>query len=61
MQPENVLFTSDHVLKLADFGLAIDLHMERAVTRAGGWRPSALDDTHMRARARVCVRGGGWL
>ncbi len=35
MQPENVLFTEHRVLKLADFGLAIDLTEERAVTRAG--------------------------
>jgi hypothetical protein len=30
------LFTPDGTLKLADFGLAIDLNQERAVTRAGG-------------------------
>ncbi len=35
IQPENVLFTDHKVLKLADFGLAIDLNEERAVTRAG--------------------------
>eukprot|EP00955_Chlamydomonas_euryale_P006164 65434-Chlamydomonas_euryale.AAC.2 len=32
---ENILRTEDGVLKLADFGLAIDLNEERAVTRAG--------------------------
>ncbi len=35
IKPENVLFTEDKVLKLADFGLAIDLNEERANTRAG--------------------------
>lgn len=35
IKPENVLFTDQWVLKLADFGLAIDLNEERAVTRAG--------------------------
>ena len=35
IKPENVLFTDQRVLKLADFGLAIDLNEERAVTRAG--------------------------
>ncbi|KAJ9531854.1 hypothetical protein QJQ45_022034 [Haematococcus lacustris] len=35
IKPENVLFTEHRVLKLADFGLAIDLNEERAVTRAG--------------------------
>ncbi len=34
-QPENILFTKNMVLKLGDFGLAIDLREERAVTRAG--------------------------
>jgi hypothetical protein len=33
--PENILFTKGSCLKLADFGLAIDLREERAVTRAG--------------------------
>ncbi|KAG1657008.1 hypothetical protein FOA52_012009 [Chlamydomonas sp. UWO 241] len=32
---ENILLTHDRVIKLADFGLAIDLKEERAVTRAG--------------------------
>jgi hypothetical protein len=46
-QPENVLFTDQRVLKLADFGLAIDLTEERAVTRAGTlvrwwWRVSVV-------------------
>jgi serine/threonine protein kinase len=35
IKPENVLFTEHRILKLADFGLAIDLNEERAVTRAG--------------------------
>ncbi|GLC48806.1 Spindle and kinetochore-associated protein 1 [Pleodorina starrii] len=35
IKPENVLFTSDWQLKLADFGVSIDLNKERAVTRAG--------------------------
>lgn len=35
IKPENLLFTKDMKLKLADFGLAIDLNDERAVTRLG--------------------------
>ncbi len=34
---ENILFTSTGVLKLCDFGLAINLRLERAVTRAGAF------------------------
>lgn len=35
IKPENILFTSDMRLKLADFGLAINISQERPVTRAG--------------------------
>eukprot|EP00798_Chlamydomonas_sp_ICE-L_P009633 gene9633-7547_t len=35
IKPENLLFTKNMTLKLCDFGLAIDLRKERAVTRAG--------------------------
>lgn len=35
LKPENILFTRTLGLKLCDFGLAIDLRDERAVTRAG--------------------------
>ncbi|KAF8058460.1 hypothetical protein HT031_005584 [Scenedesmus sp. PABB004] len=35
IKPENILFSGSMALKLADFGLAIDLRRERAVTRAG--------------------------
>lgn len=36
IKPENILFANNgSCLKLADFGLAIDLREERAVTRAG--------------------------
>lgn len=34
-QPENLLMTSSWQLRLADFGAAIDLTQERAVTRTG--------------------------
>jgi serine/threonine protein kinase len=35
IKPENILFTADMRLKLCDFGLAINMREERAVTRAG--------------------------
>jgi serine/threonine protein kinase len=35
IKPENILFDGEGVLKLADFGLAINLTEENAVTRAG--------------------------
>ncbi len=35
IKPENILFNKASCLKLGDFGLAIDLREERAVTRAG--------------------------
>ncbi|KAF6254945.1 kinase-like domain-containing protein [Scenedesmus sp. NREL 46B-D3] len=38
VKPENVLFSSSMVLKVADFGLAVNLREERAVTRvAPAW------------------------
>lgn len=35
IKPENILFTKDMRLKLCDFGLAINMREERAVTRVG--------------------------
>lgn len=35
IKPENVLFGSNMVLKLADLGLAVNLREEPAVTRVG--------------------------
>ncbi|KAG2450867.1 hypothetical protein HYH02_004700 [Chlamydomonas schloesseri] len=35
LKPENILFARNMTFKLCDFGLAIDLRDERAVTRAG--------------------------
>eukprot|EP00798_Chlamydomonas_sp_ICE-L_P032508 gene32508-17208_t len=49
IKPENVLFMGDKTLKLADFGLAIDLSEERANTRSGTldyMAPEVLRCTH---------------
>ncbi len=35
LQPENLLLAEDWTLRLADFGAAINLTEERAVTRTG--------------------------
>jgi aurora kinase len=35
IKPENILLSKSMAIKLCDFGLAIDLREERAVTRAG--------------------------
>ena len=35
IKPENTLFAAGRVLKLADFGLAVDAAVERPVTRLG--------------------------
>ncbi|GLI61103.1 hypothetical protein VaNZ11_003386 [Volvox africanus] len=35
IKPENILFNDQWVLKIADFGVSINLNEERAVTRAG--------------------------
>ncbi len=35
MQPENILLSSQKVIKIADFGLSISHLQERPVTRAG--------------------------
>lgn len=57
IKPENILFNSDMTLKLADFGLAIDLRRERAVTRAGTLDYMAPE---VRVRAGQGVRWGRW-
>jgi serine/threonine protein kinase len=62
IKPENVLFTEHRVLKLADFGLAIDLNEERAVTRAGtlvsAWGPPPTSVSHLDITAASHVYGG---
>ncbi|KAG2502238.1 hypothetical protein HYH03_000724 [Edaphochlamys debaryana] len=35
IKPENILFTQDWALKIADFGVSINVQVERAVTRTG--------------------------
>ncbi|GIM11803.1 hypothetical protein Vretimale_15261 [Volvox reticuliferus] len=35
IKPENILFTNEWTLKIADFGVSINVHDERAVTRTG--------------------------
>ena len=37
IKPENLLFTSTGALKVADFGLSIDVTQERPVTRVGAF------------------------
>ncbi len=58
IKPENILFTKDMRLKLADFGLAIDLREERAVTRWADGRsrgPGAWGWLHVCRRCcRLC-------
>ncbi|EFJ46307.1 hypothetical protein VOLCADRAFT_32501, partial [Volvox carteri f. nagariensis] len=44
LKPENILFTRNMTFKLCDFGLAIDLRDERAVTRAGTLEYMAPED-----------------
>jgi len=53
IKPENLLFADDGALKLADFGLSIDLGSESAVTRAG-----TLD--YMAPEVRVRKGGVEW-
>ncbi len=65
-QPENILFTKTHTLKLADFGLAIDAREERAVTRAGTLDYMAPEVRmgqglgHRTPRQECAVAGAGW-
>ena len=60
IKPENILFVkSSMCLKLADFGLAIDLKRERAVTRAGTldyMAPEVGQGVRVR-KACVCAQG----
>lgn len=64
-----MLFTEHRVLKLADFGLAIDLNEERAVTRAGtlDYMVGGLDGrvAVWQTAVTYCVQcdseGGKWL
>ena len=51
-QPENILFGEDWTLKVADFGVSIDLLEERAVTRTG-------TTDYMAPEVCGCVGGGG--
>jgi serine/threonine protein kinase len=60
IKPENILFAKDMTLKLADFGLAIDLRRERAVTRAGTldyMAPEVCNLGALDVYACVCVTG----
>lgn len=55
-QPDNVLLTSNKVLKLADFGLAISINQERPNTRAGTLGECLSIITHMYA-CTLCFCG----
>lgn len=41
IKPENILF-DEGILKVADFGLALNVNEENAVTRAGKWHTLSL-------------------
>lgn len=47
IKPENILIGAGGIIKLADFGLSIDMNEERPVTRTGTL------DYMVRAQARV--------
>ncbi len=63
IKPENILFTADMKLKLCDFGLAINMRDERAVTRAG----TLVKDTHMHTNTHTytytntCILTQTWI
>lgn len=63
LKPENVLVAADGTLKLADFGLSIDLTQERAVTCVGTpmfMAPEALACPKKRAPEENKERGDLW-
>jgi serine/threonine protein kinase len=57
IKPENILFDGEGVLKLADFGLAINLTEENAVTRAGRTQDSVYGIAS--AHVTPCCHPGG--
>jgi serine/threonine protein kinase len=55
LKPENVLLGAGGALKLADFGLAIDTHQERPVTRAGTLDYMAPEVGQQHAHSLACT------
>lgn len=55
LKPENVLLGAGGALKLADFGLAIDTHQERPVTRAGTLDYMAPEVRRLHAQSFKCI------
>lgn len=56
IKPENILF-DEGVLKVADFGLALNMNEENAVTRAGGL---SFFNTDCGSQARLSCSGAPW-
>lgn len=54
VKPENICFTADGSLRLADFGLSIDAKRERPVSRVGTLAYMAPEVSRVKAGPRAC-------